>query len=257
LACAALLFAREIAYPDLRPSTYLAQLDDWAVAVRDRLTPGETVSSQVDQLVRYLFEDLGLRGNSENYGDPRNSYLNEVMSRRVGLPISLSVIFLEVAQRLGLPAEGVGLPGHFLVAVRLPGFRLLLDPFNRGESVSAEEAARLVRQSTGFEGPLQKEWFEPASPEAIVARMLFNLRGVFVQSEAWPEAMAVVQHLIALQPDEADHLRDLGLLHARGGSKRTAAGYLEKYLMRRPEAKDADLIRQSLNGLVEQLARLN
>jgi regulator of sirC expression with transglutaminase-like and TPR domain len=252
-----LLYAREIAYPDLRPSAYLARLDDWAGAVRQRADPDGPPDALSDEIVRFLFGELGLRGNAEDYGDPRNSYLNEVMTRGLGLPITLSVLFLEVAARLGLPAEGVGLPGHFLVAVRLPGFRLLLDPFNGGASVSAEDAARLVHGSTGYAGPLQREWFEPSPPRLILARMLFNLRGVYVQRESWAEARAVVERLMLLQPDEAEHQRDLGLLYANSGGLRLAANHLGEYLRRRPDAQDAALIRQSLSGLLDQLARLN
>ena len=257
LARAALLFAREIAYPDLCPSVYLARLDEWAGAVRRRCATEQPPAAQVDVLCRFLFDELGLRGNREDYGDPRNSYLNEVMTRGQGLPIALSVIFLEVAQRLGLPAEGVGLPGHFVVAVRLPGERRLLDPFNGGALLTDEAAARLVEETTGLAGPLQPDWVAPATPQAIVTRMLLNLRGVYVQRESWAEALAVVERLAILQPDEAEHLRDLGLLHFRGGSGRQAADFLEGYLRRRPNAHDADLVRRSLAALLDEIARLN
>ena len=257
LARAALLFAREIAYPDLRPSAYLARLDEWAQAIRAQCAPELPLASQLDSLRRFLFDELGLRGNREDYGDPRNSYLNEVMTRGLGLPISLSVIFLEVAGRLGLPAEGVGLPGHFVVAVRLPDERRLLDPFNGGALLTDEAAARLVEETTGLAGPLRADWLAPTSPQAIVTRMLLNLRGVYVQRESWAEALAVVERLAILQPDAAEHLRDQGLLHFRSGSRRQAAGFLEQYLRRRPAADDADLVRRSLAALLDETARLN
>jgi regulator of sirC expression with transglutaminase-like and TPR domain len=162
-----------------------------------------------------------------------------------------------MAGRLGLPAEGVGLPGHFVVAVRLPGERLLLDPFNEGALLTDEAAARLVEQSTGLAGPLRPDWLAPASPQAIVTRMLLNLRGVYVQRESWAKALAVVERLALLQPDEAEHLRDLGLLHFRGGARRQAADLLEQYVLRRPAAHDADLVRRSLAAMLDEMARLN
>ncbi|MBI3362382.1 MAG: transglutaminase family protein [Chloroflexi bacterium] len=257
LARAALLFAREIAYPDLRPSIYLAQIDDWAEAVQRRLSPDDSISERVTRLTHFLFDDIGLRGNREDYADPRNSYLNEVMTRGLGLPISLSAIFLEVAQRIGLRAEGIGLPGHFIVAVHLQHSRRFLDPFNAGLTVNAEDAARLVSDTTGFAGSLQHEWFAPSPPDVIIARMLFNLRGAYVRREAWPQAIAVVEHLRILQTDTPDHLRDLGLLHFRNNSLRAGASFLEEYLVRHPAAQDAPSIRQNLAAVLEQLARLN
>lgn len=257
LARAALLFAREIAYPDLRPSAFLTQLDDWAEAVRRRRTPDRSTAARAQQLARFLFDELGLRGNREDYDDPRNSYLNEVMTRGLGLPISLSVIFLEVAARLDIPADGIGLPGHFIVAVRLPEARRFLDPFNGGQAVTAQEAARLVRDTTGFAGPPRDEWFAPAQATAVLARMLVNLRQIYVQREAWPEAMAVVERLRILQPDADEHVRDLGLLHSQDGSLRQSARYLEEYLARRPTAPDAGMVRKSLSATLDQLARLN
>ena len=257
LARAALLFAREIAYPDLRPSVWLARLDEWAEAVQGGLAPTEPPAARAERLARFLFDEVGLRGNREDYTDPRNSFLNEVMARGLGLPISLSVLYLELAARLGVTADGVGLPGHFVVSVHLPEAARLLDPFHGGGWIGQAEAARLVNQTTGFEGPLKPEWLLPTRPRAILARMLVNLRGVYVQREAWRPALAVVEHLATLEPDESEHLRDLGLLHFRSDSRRLGAEYLERYLRRRPSAPDAELIRRSLAGLVEQMARLN
>jgi regulator of sirC expression with transglutaminase-like and TPR domain len=257
LARAALLFARQIAYPSLRPSVYLAELDEWTRAVRHRIPAPASALSKVSRLTDYLFGTLNLRGNHLEYDDPRNSFLNEVMARKLGLPISLSVIFIEVGTRLGLKVEGVGLPGHFVVAVRAEAGRYFFDPFHGGGEVTPDDCARLVQESTGHTGDFDPRWLDPAPPEAIIGRMLSNLRNVYVQREAWPEAITVLECLRTAQPDEAEHLRDLGLLHYRSDSPRQAAELFEAYLNKAPNAPDADTVRNSLTLLVDQYARLN
>ncbi len=257
LARANLLLAREIAYPRLRLAPCLTQLDAWADAARDRMPRSESPLGRAVRLARYLFDEVGLTGNTEEYDDPRNSYLNEVMDRRTGLPIALSAIFLEVAGRIALPAEGIGLPGHFIVAVRDSGLQHFLDPFHGGMPLERADMAALVRRITGHEGNLRTEWLQPQPPRAILARMLFNLRGVYVQREAWPQALATLERLRLLQPAVPDHLRDIGLLRWRTGARRAAVEALESYLLAAPAAPDARQIQQSLNGLLVELARLN
>src|SRR6185503_16365025 len=236
LARAALLFARQIAYPALRPSTCLAELDEWARAVRARIPAHATVLSRVSRLTDYLFGILNLRGNHLDYDDPRNSFLNEVMARRLGLPITLSVVFIEVGMRLGLQAEGVGLPGHFIVAVRAEAGRYFFDPFNGGREVTPDDCARLVEESVGHTGPFDPRWLNPSPPDSIIVRMLSNLRNVYVQRQTWPEAIAVLECLRVAQPEEPEHLRDLGLLHYRSDSPRQAAELFEAYLTKAPNA---------------------
>jgi regulator of sirC expression with transglutaminase-like and TPR domain len=257
LVRAALLFAREIAYPDLRLSPYLARIDGWVEAAADRCPRWDPVPLRANRLSQLLFDEYGLRGNQEDYYDPRNSYLNEVIDRRLGLPISLAVLFLEIAGRIDLPAEGIGLPGHFIVAVRAENKRTFLDPFHGGVQLNMDELHELLHDVTGYVGSIRPEWLAPVPGDSILARMLHNLRGAYVEREEWPLARAVVEHLRTLQPRVPEHVRDLGLLHYREGSLRAAAGCLEEYLARSPAAPDASQIRASLNDLLARLARLN
>jgi regulator of sirC expression with transglutaminase-like and TPR domain len=257
LVRAALLFAREIAYADLRPSSYLARMVGWAEAAAARCPLSDSAPARANRLAQLLFDEFGLRGNQDDFYDPRNSYLNEVIDRRLGLPISLSALFLEIAARIDLPAEGVGLPGHFIVAVREEARRTFVDPFHGGVQLSLDDLQELVHDVTGYAGSLRPEWLAPVSTEAILARMLFNLRGAYVEQEDWSHALTVVEHLRLLQPRAPEHVRDLGLLHYRGGSLRAAADCLEEYLARNPSAPDAGEIRASLNDLLARLARLN
>ena len=256
-ARAGLLFAREIAYPDLRPSDYLAQLDDVALAARVALAPHATAETRGLALAEFLFQSFGLRGNRADYYDPRNSYLNEVLGRRLGIPISLSAVYLEIGQQLGLPVAGVGLPGHFVVAVDAPAGPLYLDPFNGGVQLTLEDCAQRVRSASGYSGVFDPRWLTFTPPREIVARMLNNLRGFYVQVEDWPLAIAVLERLRELQPSVPAHLRDLGLLHYRNGALRLASSLLDEYLAREPDAADFDAVRQSRDLLMEHLVRLN
>jgi regulator of sirC expression with transglutaminase-like and TPR domain len=254
---AALLFAREIAYPGLRLSPYLARIDGWAEAAAARCPRWDPAPVRANRLAQLLFDEFGLRGNQNDYYDPRNSYLNEVIDRQLGLPISLSVLFLEIAGRIDLPAEGIGLPGHFIVAVRGENKRTFLDPFHGGVQLNMDELQELLHDATGYVGSIRPEWLAPIAGDGILARMLHNLRGAYVEREEWPLARAVVEHLRTLQPRAPEHVRDLGLLHYREGSLRAAAGCLEEYLARSPAAPDAGRMRSSLNDLLARLARLN
>lgn len=257
LARANLLFAREIAYPDLRPAQFLFTLDDWANQIQERCRFTDTVLTRIGHMEDYLFGELGLHGNHEQYDDPRNSYLNQVMARRLGLPIALSAIFIEIGSRLGLQVEGVGMPGHFIVGVQAEAGRYYFDPFNGGVEVTEDDAARLVLDSTGRSGRFDPTWLMPTSNRDIIARMLTNLRNVYVRDNSWPEAVATVERLRMVQPDVTTHLRDLGLLHFRNNSPRLAATHLEAYLQRDPSAPDARDMQRRLNSVLDDYARLN
>ncbi len=256
-ARANLLLAREVAYPDLRPSAALAQLDDLAAAARAHVPAQAEYLDQALALSEWLFGQQNFRGNTGDYADPRNSYLNEVLERRVGIPISLAVVFLEVAERLGVPAQGIGLPGHFIVAAAGDDAPVFLDPFHGGRELSRGDCAQLVRQSAGYTGPFEEQWLAPTPPRAIVARMLNNLRAFYVSVEDWPLAVKIVERQHALQPGVSIHLRDLGILLYRSGAFRQASAMLNEYLTREPHAPDVAEVRQGRDRLLEELSRLN
>lgn len=254
---AGLLLARECAYPDLRPSDYLAQIDDLAARARGRVQAQAGALGQGLALAEWLFQKLEFRGNEADYADPRNSYLNQVLERRLGIPISLSVIFVELAQRLGVPAHGVGLPGHFIVAITGEDEPVLLDPFHGGRRLSVDDCAELVHNAAGLDGPFDPEWLAPTPPRAIVARMLNNLRGFYVSVEDWPLSIKVVERLCLLQAKVSAHLRDLGILHYRSGAYRKGAALLNEYLTREPNAPDAAVVREGRDRFLDELAKLN
>lgn len=254
---AALLIAREVAYPELDVSAYLAHLTELAEQAADRLDEGLSVLGQADQLADFLFNQLGFAGDHVDYYDPRNSFLNEVLQRRRGLPISLSVLYVDLATRLGLPAYGIGLPGHFIVGVRDGEDAHRLDPYHGGRWLSLNDCAELIQIATGYEGPLDATWFLPAAGREVVLRMMHNLRSSYVNRQQWSEAAVVIQNLRQLEPQTTEHLRDLGLVYYRQHSLSRAAYYLNEYLAQDPGASDAATIRQGMQHALEEWAILN
>lgn len=254
---AALRFAQSIAYPDLNVQAYLSRID-WLAESARPLIPGElTLANRSKALAEFLFQKMEFRGNTLAYSDPRNSYLNEVLDRRLGIPISLSVIYVAVARRLDLPASGVGLPGHFIVSIQDLSRTIYLDPFNGGVRLSQSECLQLVKHTTGYDGPIKRDWLLPVTPQDILVRMLKNLRNAYVARKRWDLAISVVEHLRMLQPELPDHLRDLGLMHYQKSQLRQTMYYLEQYLLQSREATDTELVRRHLNLVADQIARLN
>ena len=254
---AALCFAREIAYPELDVQHYRLQIDSLCQAARAQLFPFLSLTEQAEALSDFLFIQQRFQGNSAYYQDPRNSYLNEVIERRLGIPISLSVIYIAIAQELGLPASGIGLPGHFIVSIQEPCDETYLDPFHGGVRLSRADCAQLVREATGFDGAFQMEWLKPVSPAVILTRMLNNLRNIYLHQEDWTQGLAVVEHLRMLQPGLPDLLRDLGTIYERKGSLRLAIQYYEQYLTQAPQASDAETVLDHLRRAAHQISKLN
>jgi regulator of sirC expression with transglutaminase-like and TPR domain len=257
LPSAALRFSKAIAFPELDVDLYLELLDglaDWALK---SVAQTDQVRTYAEGLSAFLFDQLGFRGNTADYEDPRNSYLNEVLDRRLGIPISLSVIYLHVARKAGLSTEGIGLPGHFIVRINDLDGDLYVDPFNQGRILSLQECAQLVASSTGYRGPLQEEWMQPAAPAVILTRMLNNLRDIYFQRRDWEHALKVIEHTSLLQPDMVELVRDRGIIYHQEGKLRLAVQFYERYLKLAPDAPDTQAIQTHLRAVVQRLARLN
>lgn len=257
LTRAALRLAKAAAYPELDIAEYLNRLSDLVASARDFTSAAGSGVEKAEALADFLFIQQGFQGNLSQYNDPRNSYLNEVLDRRLGIPISLSVLYLAVARRLGLTAEGVGMPGHFIVAVHDPAGPVFLDPFHGGTRLSDQDCAQLVQASTGYQGPFRAEWLQTVSPVAILTRMLNNLRRIYLSQEAWEPALAVLQLMLSVQPDLPDLLRDMGTVYHRQGSLQLAIDCYQRYLQRAPSNPDAAEVQTHLREAVQQLARRN
>lgn len=255
LGRAALLVAR-LEYPTLDPTGVLLRLDAMAGRIRESISPAARVADRVAAINRYLFEEQGFRGNRDEFYDPRNSCLNAVLERKLGIPISLSVLYMEIGRRLGLEAEGVSFPGHFLVRITCELGVIVLDPYNAGLSLSEEDVRERLAQQTRpefAESADLAEVLHPASKKEILARMARNLKRVYTEAGETQKAIQAATLILTLQPDAHAELRDRALLYRRIEAYRAALADLTRYLEEEPEAHDADALR----GLVIELRGIN
>ena len=253
LARAALEIAR-IGQPDLDPEPSLRRLDALAAGLAPRLPPDPPPDDAARLLAHYLFDECGYRGNRDDYYDPRNSFLNEVLVRRAGIPISLSVLAIEVARRLHIPLEGVGFPGHFLIRVVGPRGLLLLDPFHGGTPVSHDELlGRLRNLADTSRGPQFTEvpprFLEPTGAAGILGRMLRNLLRIYLERHEPERALSAVDLLLVLTPRSAEDLRTRAQLYETLECFAAAAADLRSYLELAPRADDAAEVRAKLGQL--------
>jgi regulator of sirC expression with transglutaminase-like and TPR domain len=255
LAELALHLARD-EYPDLDVPTYLARLDALADELRPRLTG--SLSARTAELSQLLFEEHGFAGNEGDYYNARNSYLNDVLDRRLGLPITLSVLAVAVGTRAGLDVVGVGLPGHFVAkSSDASGHDILFDPFHGGQFLDADGCEQLVSAVTGRPFTLTAEATVPTPPGLIAARMLNNLKGVYLRGADFGRAARVMERLVQLDPDDPVQRRDLGVSLVHADRPGRAIGHLRLYLDRVPGADDAEAVRGFLDRATAEVARWN
>ena len=251
LAQAALLVAKE-EYPQLSVERYLARLDQLAEEVKDRLDEERAPLVVLSEVTRTLYEHHGFRGNGEAYYDPRNSFLNDVLDRGLGIPLSLGIVVLEVGWRLGLPLEGVNFPGHFLLRFRGDAVDLLVDPFDSGRIRFPDEAQMLLDKIYGGMVRVRDSFLRPATRKDMLARLLTNLKSVYTNVEDDERALAVVERLLLLRPSAPHEVRDRGKILARLGRVGEAIQELETYLDYAPRAADASRIRELVEELREE-----
>jgi regulator of sirC expression with transglutaminase-like and TPR domain len=245
---AALAIAEE-EYPRLDVEEVLVRLDRLADRVRAQAPAPARAATLLEALRRVLVVEEGLRGNEREYQDPRNSFLNEVLERKLGIPISLAVVWIEVARRAGLRLEGVGFPGHFLAKYVAPaGVEVYVDAFHGGEMLSADECMARYRARTGGR-ELDRRYLAAVGTRQILARMLHNLRRVYLARRDDVRAWWVLDRILLLAPGQTEALRDRGLVGARLGAGAAAIRDLEAYLARAGGSADADEVRRVLAGL--------
>ena len=248
---AALSIAQD-AYPDLDLQGTLAEIDELALRVRRRMPDGGDVHQRVRILNRCFFRELGFAANLNDYSDPDNSHLNVVLKRRRGIPISLAVLYLELASQLDLPVRGVSFPYHFLLRVTTPDGDVVLDP-TTGRSLSESDMVELLEPYVANAGEsvarALRMLLEPATRREIVARMLRNLKSTYLQTERWERLLAIQQRLVILLPGSIEEVRDRGFAYARLDYLRPALEDLERYLEERPESEDATVVESQLHEL--------
>jgi regulator of sirC expression with transglutaminase-like and TPR domain len=253
---AALLIAAD-EYPDLDVPYYLARVDAWADDMCWRVPPSASIEVRIRQLNKFLFNELGFSGSADDYYDPRNSYMNEVLERRRGIPITLSVLYMELGRRLGLDLTGVSFPGHFLVKLPYGDGEAVLDPYYRGISLSAEDLLLRLQSLFAMDFDSPAPFLSAASNKHILARMLFNLKGIYQQQNEPEKAIAIITKILLVNPDLTHEYRDRGLLFNRLECYHAALKDLRHYLNHTPEAEDAAKIRELVFHLQEHHSRLN
>jgi regulator of sirC expression with transglutaminase-like and TPR domain len=245
LAKAALYIAAED-YPELDPAEYLQILDRMAEEIQTQL-PSQRYPLRIIQTINtYLYEQLGFRGNKEDYYDPRNSFLNEVLNRRTGIPITLALVYLELAQRLDFPMVGIGMPGHFLIRPDFEDAGIFVDAFHQGEVLFPEDCAKRLSEIYRQPVDLQTEFLAPVTPRQFLARLLTNLKVIYLQNHQIDQALAAIERILLLFPQAPMELRDRGLISYELGNWSLATQDLEDYLRYLPQAQDGLMIRQIL-----------
>ncbi len=246
----ALLFAAA-EYPDLDLAHEVGLFDSLGRAASRGATNGDSPLGAANALSRFLFDDLGFSGNQQDYYDPRNSYVNEVLKRRLGIPITLSLVYMEVGRRIGVPMVGVGLPGHFLMRhAEEPG--LFVDAFHGGVLLSREECVQRFRDLTHPDEPWSDQYLAPIGKRDMLTRMLRNLKVAHLRRKDNERALFTATMLIRLRPDLAEERRDRGVVQSRLGRYEEAIEDLRGYLDQAPSSADAEAVRE----LVDHLKRL-
>ena len=256
LARGALLIAHQ-AYPDLDIEYYLHQFDVLSKTFRTRYDRAETLAKKLENLSQYIFVDLGFRGNQAHYDDPRNSYLNEVLDRRLGIPITLSVVYLELGRRLGLPLAGVNFPYHFLVRSTERGEPLFIDPFSNGTFVDNRDLSDRLPVVDGRKLKLTPDFLAPTPPLQILARMLRNLKRIHIQAHEFHRAIPCAEKIAWLQSTEAENYRDLGFLYYGSHEYSKALDAFNSYLRWAENPPDAKEIQQNIQAISDHLSKLN
>ncbi|WP_068818740.1 SirB1 family protein [Phormidesmis priestleyi] len=245
---AALYIAQE-EYLDLDVDEYLNALDMMADDVREQL-PIESYPLKILKTINhYLYGNLGFAGNTENYYDPRNSFLNDVIDRRTGIPITLSLVYLAIAQRLDFPMVGIGMPGHFLIRPIQEDMDIFVDAFSQGEILFPQDCQDRLNQMSGQSVEMQPQFLAAVTSRQFLARMLTNLKATYLNRGEMEKVLAAIERILLLFPDAAFELRDRGILYFRMNRWIEARQDLEAYLDALPMADDRDTIRKLLNRI--------
>lgn len=246
-----------IEFPALDPGPYLSLLDEMAAAIENRMQGGSHGRAFVATANRYLFEERAFRGNESGYYDPRNSCLNFVLEHRTGIPITLSLVYLEIARRLSRPVFGVGLPGHFVILYDDSEYATYIDPYHGGRLLTREECVALVRETSVAEIADYYSVLRPVGKRSILLRMLNNLRGAYFRSEEYGKAIQVLEVLIEADPATSDYYKAAGLAHLHLRQYRAANQKFQLYLHQSPDASDRAEVAKQMEAIHRWVGSLN
>jgi regulator of sirC expression with transglutaminase-like and TPR domain len=238
--------------PDLEPEPFLDQLNEMASQLADRMRNFNDGRDFVETAQRYLFGELGFHGNQQDFFDPGNSFLDQVLERRTGIPITLSVMYMEIARRLAMPVFGIGLPRHFIIQFDDGNYSTYIDPYNGGRTLTVQECFALAGAKVADPILLRR-----ASKKQIAMRMLQNLRGVYLRRRDWARAVDILDLLLLGAPELSGLAKQRGLLHMELKHFQAARRDLERYLALEPEAVDREEIRKQIRAIHAWLAKVN
>ncbi len=244
-----------IEFPDLEIEPVLARIDEMAQAIASR-NPGRG-ESFVSVANQYLFDELGFAGNDTDYYDPGNSCLNEVLRRRLGIPITLAVLYIEIGRRLQQPVHGIGLPGHFICRYNDGEYSVFIDPFNKGRLMTVDDCESLVRETTGTEIQNRTTAFRRSTKRQILTRMLQNLKGIYIRKQQWAKSLQVSDLLVAAYPNAPEEVRARAIAHLQLKKFTAARTDLKRYLELSPQAPDEKMIREQIANLDKWSAQWN
>ena len=248
LAEAALYIAQED-NPTLEVAAYLNALDTMALEVEERLPTSLYPLKVLQTINRYLYEDLGFTGNTQFYYDPRNSFLNEVMDRRLGIPITLSLVYMEIAHRLDFPMVGINFPGHFLIRPDREDMSIYVDPFYKGEILFEQDCCDRITQVFGHPMALKPEFFQVVSPQQFLIRMLTNLKQIYLKDNQLEKCLNISEQILLVDPKCYGELRDRGILYYHVGRWSEAQQDLQDYLAQNPSPEQISLVHKLLNQM--------
>jgi regulator of sirC expression with transglutaminase-like and TPR domain len=245
-------------FPDIDIQSYVSRVDELAHAAESRINDIGDPREVIAALNHVLFQEAGLQGNREDYYDPRNSFINEVLDRRLGIPITLALIYMEVGRRLGFPLFGVGMPGHFLLKnYDIDGRETIIDCFNGGDILSAQDCQRRLDEIYSGQMTLRPEFLFAVSRRQMLTRILNNLKTVYLTARNFRKALPIVDLVLVAYPRSPEDVKQRALLRYSLGQSRDAADDLEEYLKMSPDASDADEIRQTALSIRRMLALMN
>lgn len=256
LAHGALLIAK-VAYPHLDESLYLERLDRIASKVKRDITADLNAADIISRINHIIFDEEKFRGNRENYYDPDNSFLNRVLDRKTGIPITLSLIYIEVAGRLGLDVRGIGLPGHFITALHHTSGKIFIDPFHKGAIRSVDECLEIVRTYTGETVIPDRHWLQPISRKEFLARMLRNLKLIYARQKNDIMLFKMVHWILTLQPEAPAELSARAMLYEAMGNPTLAIKDWERYIANIGDRQSVTEIRTRIDHLKKQRSRIH
>jgi regulator of sirC expression with transglutaminase-like and TPR domain len=258
LAEASFLLAKCVEYPNLVIDDYLGKIARMAAEIESRLnSDARNPNSLVEHINHYLFVEQGFYGNDDDYYDPRNSFLNEVIDRKTGIPITLSTLYIELAGRVGLTLDGVSFPGHFIVKFSGLGDDILIDPFNGGRILSEKNCQEILNSMYAGRVQFKREMLATSTKKQILTRMLNNLKGIYVNSQNHQKALSVVELIVELSPDNYSEIRDRGLIYYKLECLSQALHDLEWYLRLSPDALDSGMVINIVTRLRDLVKLIN